>query len=435
MSNLIPGNQKHLTLSDRQYIEASLKEGKTFKDIAKFLCKDPTTISKEVRLHRMNDVHPRRIFNNPHNFCTRRFRCKRTNVCNKILVCEGKCPSCSICNQRCKDFKKEQCIRLDKAPYVCTGCPKKKHLCTVPHKYEYSAVYAQRIYEETRTTSRIGVNLSKHEAAVLDSIVTPLIKQGQSPYHIVTNHPELGISVKTLYNYIDQGVVMSRNIDLKRKAKFKPRKHTKTGITDRKVFIGRTYNDFRNLAPAHFVEMDTVLSARGSNKCILTFYEPETELFYARLLPKCTKAYVHNVFDALEKSLGTYDFLTVFEVVLTDRGSEFSDPEKLETGIDGIQRSSLYYCDPMRSGQKGGIEEVHTMLRMIIPKGTVFTNITQWDIRKCVNHINSTPRAALNGNTPYELAIKKYGIKICHEGLQLRRIEPDDVILTPELLK
>jgi len=89
----------------------------------------------------------------------------------------------------------------------------------------------------------------------------------------------------------------------------------------------------------------------------------------------------------------------------------------------------------MRSGQKGGIEEVHTMLRMIIPKGTVFTNITQWDIRKCVNHINSTPRAALNGNTPYELAIKKYGIKICQEGLQLRRIEPDDVILTPELLK
>ena len=435
MSNLIPGNQKHLTLEDRQYIETSLNEGLTFKDIARYLCKDPTTISKEIRLHRMNDINPGRIFNNPHNFCTRRFRCKRTNVCNRIVICEGKCSSCRLCNQTCKDFKKEQCNRLNKAPYVCNGCSKKKHLCTVPHKYRYSAIYAQNAYEDTLKTSRQGVNLSRHEAAEMDSVVSPLIRNGQSPYQILVNHPELGISVKTLYNYIDQGVLMTRNIDLKRKAKFKPRKHTKVGITDRRVFIGRTYQDFKNLNPKHFLEMDTVLSAKGSNKCILTFYEPGIELFYARLIPRCSKGAVHAVFDSLESSMGTYDFLTVFEILLTDRGSEFADPERLETGIHGIQRSSLYYCDPMRSGQKGGIEEVHTMLRMILPKGTIFTDLTQWDVRKCVNHINATPREALGGNTPYELAIEKYGKKICHHGLQLRYIEPDDVILAPKLLK
>ena len=142
MSNIIPGNNKHLTLSDRQYIEACLKENTSFKDIARFLCKDPTTISKEIRPHRMDDIHPNRIFNNPHNFCTRRFRCKRTTVCNKIIICEGKCSSCSICNQHCKDFKKEECNRLTKAPYVCNGYSKAKHLCTVPYKYKYSAVFA-----------------------------------------------------------------------------------------------------------------------------------------------------------------------------------------------------------------------------------------------------------------------------------------------------
>lgn len=76
MSNLIPGNQKHLTLDDRKFIEDSLNEGLSFKEIAKYLCKDPTTISKEIRLHRVDDIQPKRIFNNPHNFCTRRFRCK-----------------------------------------------------------------------------------------------------------------------------------------------------------------------------------------------------------------------------------------------------------------------------------------------------------------------------------------------------------------------
>lgn len=75
------------------------------------------------------------------------------------------------------------------------------------------------------------------------------------------------------------------------------------------------------------------------------------------------------------------------------------------------------------------------MLRMIIPKGTVFTDLTQWDVRKCVNHINATPRAALNGNTPYMLAMDKYGKRICQMELQLRYVAPDDVTLTPKLLK
>lgn len=434
MSNLIPGNQKHLTLEDRNYIEQRLNDNTSFKDIARFLCKDPTTISKEIRLHRMSDIHPKRIFNNPHNFCTRRFRCKRTNVCNKIQICEGSCSSCSICNQTCKDFKKEECSRLYKAPYVCNGCQKRKHICTVPHKYIYSAIFAQRKYEELRSSSREGANLTKHEALTLDRTVTPLINQGQSPYHILANHPELGISVKTLYNYIDSGILLSRNIDLKRKVKFKPRKHSKTGIRDRTVFIGRTYQDFRILDPDDFCEMDTVLSAKGSSKCILTLYVPDIELFIARLLPRCSKGAVHAIFDRLEKSLGTYDFLTVFGVCLTDRGSEFADPVSLETGINGIERTSIYYCDPMRSGQKGGIEEVHTMLRMIIPKGTVFTDLTGWQIRKCVDHINATPRKRLDGATPYDLALKKYGPSVV-KRLQLRHVVPDEVTLSPKLLK
>ena len=53
MSKYIPGNQKHLTLENRIYIENELNKGTSFKDIARFLCKDPTTISKEVRAHRL----------------------------------------------------------------------------------------------------------------------------------------------------------------------------------------------------------------------------------------------------------------------------------------------------------------------------------------------------------------------------------------------
>ena len=87
MSKYIPGNQKHLSPEDRKYIERSLNSGTSFKDIAKFLCKDPTTISKEVKLHRLSDWYHKGTFYNAHNFCIHRYHCRKTNVCGKIILC------------------------------------------------------------------------------------------------------------------------------------------------------------------------------------------------------------------------------------------------------------------------------------------------------------------------------------------------------------
>ena len=239
MSKLVPGNQKHMSKEDRMYIEKSLNEGKSFRDIARYLCKDPSTVSKEVKKHRMEDVTHHGSFNNPHNFCIHRYRCKKKNACDKIIICDYYCRSCIKCNQVCARFEREHCDRLAKAPFVCNGCDKPRHMCTLPVKYTYDAVFAQRKYEELRYSSRAGLNLTKREAHKIDAIVKPLIEQGQSPYMIITNHPELNISVKTLYNYINAGVLLSRNIDLKRKSKFKPRKCHKSQISNRAIFMHR----------------------------------------------------------------------------------------------------------------------------------------------------------------------------------------------------
>ena len=71
-------------------------------------------------------------------------------------------------------------------------------------------------------------------------------------------------------------------------------------------------------------------------------------------MSRCTKGAVRLIFDRLEKRMGTFEFASVFEYILTDRGSEFGDPDALETGVTGIQRSSIYYCDPMQSGRRAG---------------------------------------------------------------------------------
>ena len=434
MSKYIPGNQKHLTIEDRIYIQNELDKGTSFKDIARFLCKDPTTISKEVKARRASDWFHKGTFLNAKNFCTKRFRCKKTNACNKILLCGVKCASCPTCNQTCPDFQKERCSKLDRAPYVCNGCSKKINHCTIAHKYTYNARFADRKYRECLKDSRSGIAMTRQELHKKDKIITPLIDQGQSPYQIVANHPELNLSVRSVYNYLDMGLLTARNVDLKRKVKFKTRKVHKSQISDRHVFNGRTYADFQQLQLESFVEMDTVHSAVGSSKTLLTFFFTREKLFLAFLMNRNTEGSVRLVLDRLEKRFGTFDFLTLFEYILTDRGAEFGDPDSLETGVTGIQRTNIYYCDPMRSGQKGGIEQAHTMLRMILPKRTTFEFLTQWDVNLITSHINSTPRESLNGRTPYDVALEAFGEDDL-KAFQLRRIDPDKVILTPKLIR
>lgn len=437
MSHLIPGNHKHLTLEDRIYIESCLDEGKSFREIARYLCKDPSTISKEVWRHRIVNSWNHGSFNNPYNFCIHRYHCKKTNACSKLIICDTKCRSCHKCNHVCGSFKREHCAQIERAPFVCNGCLKARHKCTIQTKYNYNAKAAQRLYEELRKTSREGINLTKKELHQIDKMVTPLIEQGQSPYMILTNHPELGLSVTTLYTYIDQGILLTRNIDLKRKVKFKKRKCHTTQILNREVFIGRTYADFRETHSDEmdFWEMDTVKSGQGSTKCILTIYFPQIEFLIGRLMNRCTEGAVRLEFERLQRALGDhFEFSFLFPVILTDRGSEFGDPVSLEKDKQGNSRTSIFYCDPMRSNQKGGIENVHTMLRMIIPKGTILEGYTQWDIRKAVDHVNNAPRKKLDGRTPYELAVKTFGTEIL-EKLQLRYVAPDEVTLSPKLLK
>ena len=433
MSKYIPGNQKHLTLEDREYIKKSLDNGVSFKDIARFLCKDPTTISKEVKLHRLDEWYRRGPFYNKKNFCEKRFRCNKTNACDKIIVCGVKCSSCPTCNLTCKDFVREHCNRITKAPYVCNGCPKISR-CTIAHKYHYNPYFANRKYREKLSSARSGINMTKHELHEKDIIISPLIYQGQSPYQIVTNHPELDMSVRTLYTYINDGLISARNIDLKRKVKFKPRKVHKTQIKDRSVFQGRLYSDFQALELDSFAEMDTVHSSRESKRVILTFFLTREKLFLAFIMNRCTKGAVRLIFDKLERQLDTYDFLTLFSTILTDRGTEFGDPDSLETGISGMERTSIYYCDPMRSGQKGGIEQAHTMLRMVLPKGTSFDKLTQTDITRMMDHINSYKRKKLNDRSPYETFSFHYGEEVL-KLLGCTPVAAEDILLKPSLLK
>ena len=80
---------------------------------------------------------------------------------------------------------------------------------------------------------------------LLDETISPLVLQGQSVYMILQNHPEITLCEKTIYNYIDSGVLSVGNLDLPKKVKYKVRKSHEFTVDDSGIFSGRTYKDFQ----------------------------------------------------------------------------------------------------------------------------------------------------------------------------------------------
>ena len=125
--------------------------------------------------------------------------------------------------------------------------------------------------------------------------------------------------MKTLYFYPDERIPSSRNIDLKRQIKFKPRKIHKSQIKDNSVFMGRMFSAFQSLGLDHFTKMNTPNSSQDSNHIILSFFLTSEKLFPAFVMNRCAPSAIKLIFNKLEHQLGTYDFLTLFNTILTDR--------------------------------------------------------------------------------------------------------------------
>ena len=178
-------------------------------------------------------------------------------------------------------------------------------------------------------------------------------------------------SEKTLYNYVDACLFDVRNIDLPRKVKFRPRYKKTEFKVDRKCRHGRTYDEFKTFMEKYpeipLVQMDSVIGTQGG-KVLLTIHFVETSFMLAFLRDANTARSVTEIFDYLFKTLGEVNFEKLFPVILTDNGSEFSNPKAIEYGTSGRLRSRVFYCDPSAPYQKGSLEVNHTLIRRVLPK-------------------------------------------------------------------
>ena len=398
-------NYCHLSYEDRKNIEDGLNENKSINQISKEINRSHSSILREI--DRNKKYSEPSAWNN-----------YKINHPDLDLSCE----------------------RLKHSPYVCNGCKSRSGCRKV--RWTYYAREADNSYKEVKSEARKGINLTPEEVYKINSILTPLIKKGQTINHLYINHPDiLDFSKPSFYNYVNNGVFEFSPLDFPRIVKYKKRKNSKNRRTrkEREILINRKYDDFQEFISNHpdfnIVEMDTVEGLKDENDCFLTLLWRKSKFMLIFKLENQTTEEVSRIFNILQQLIPFDDYKRLFQVILTDNGHEFFDVLNIECmHSTGEQVTKLFFCDPHMSCQKGMIEKNHEFIRYILPKGSSFKNITQEDCDLFMNNINSLCRDSLNGKSPYEAMLflcDEYVLK----SLNCYYIKPDEVILNDSLLK
>ena len=433
--------EKHLTSEQRSRIQNGLNSGKSFKEIGREIGKDCTSVSREVR--RNLTAVQKGCYGKSFNDCALIESCTLKEGCDDALCSKSRCRGCKAgCNSQCKQYVKKVCQDLLKPPYVCNSC-KKIMKCSIEKRF-YNAAEAQESYRKLLSNARSGFSIDEETRKSLEPLIKDYTGRGFSVHAMIAAEGEdvFGFCEKTLYTYIDSGVFRDvGNYSLPRKIRYRPRRKNERARVkvDKKCAEGRTFADFKKFVRANpdtpIIQMDMVEGKKGiGEKVILTIHFLNCNLMLMFLRDFKAARNVESCFCRLKTSLGTERYKTLFRLILTDNGSEFSDPEPIETSPEtGELLCPVFYCEPNRSDQKGACEVNHEMIRRVIPKGVSLNPCTQEDISKLMNHINSYPRESLGNRTPYEMFVFLYGEESA-DKLGLRRIDNKDTNLKPSLL-
>lgn len=383
-----------LTIEDRMLIEQLLRLNYKLKDISRAIGSESSTISREIK------------------------------------------------NRRKSNSSQIICDKTKKFPFICYNCSKKAS-CKM-RKYYYNYREAQKDYENKLKYSRIGIDMSIDEIEYWNEYFKDKIKDKNQPIlHIFKNiENEFPKSIQSFYKYVHKGYFPNINDEmLPRSFSYKPRikkEKIKTISKDNVIKKERRFTDFEEYVSKHpnanIVEMDTVIGKFEDKKCIMTLYFRKSKLMLMYLINKYKTSEVTKIFESLKENIDEEMYKTMFEVILTDNGWEFSKPEEIELkNSSGEKLINVFYTESYSAWQKGGIERNHEFIRYIIPKGISFDNLTKKNIIDMMNNINNVQRHSLDYQTPYLLFTKKYGEKISKK-FHLKYIKSDEVNLSYKLI-
>ena len=264
---------------------------------------------------------------------------------------------------------------------------------------QYFAETGQIVYEKNRQKCRKPFKIAKAEEFV-EYAEEKIIKEKLSPdsvagYAKKQNLFEETVCTKTLYNYIDNGLIEVKNIDLAQKVRRKPkRKHSR----EYRKKLGKSIELRPKVVDdreefGHW-EIDTVIGKSEADEVLLTLDERKTRKRYIMRLP-AKKA--QCVTEALKSLKQYYDdkFSQVFKSITADNGSEFANLSSIGVPV--------YFAHPYSSWERGTNERQNGLVRFFIPKGKAISEVSDRTIKRAEDWINKLPRKLFNYTSSEEL--------------------------------
>ena len=266
------------------------------------------------------------------------------------------------------------------------------------HKYSENRRSSTRTYRclETASFLKYVVKQFREQGWSLDACFGRTLLSGEF------SRQEMVCS-KTLYNYVDLGLLPIKNIDLPEKL----RRNTKSKrVRENRKNLGKSIEERPEIVESrtefgHW-EFDSVLGSKNAGEpAALTMVERMTRAAIWLRVADHSAAAVTEAVEKLKREFGEH-FSDVFKTITADNGSEFTELSAQETG-----NTEVYFTHPFSSWEKGTNECHNRMLRRFIPKGKSITDYSTDDILFFADRINSLPRKILGYRTPEELFEKE----------------------------
>lgn len=263
----------------------------------------------------------------------------------------------------------------------------------------YSADLAEMKYRANLKEKGAGLKIG-NDIAFANYIEQKIIKEKYSPDAVLGEIKVKGMEFKTkisrstLYSYIDKGIFLelsNRHLPVKKDKKDRKRQE-RPKRAPKGMSIEKRPAEVAERSTCGHWEMDCVEGAKGTKKTLLVLTERMTRCEIIRIMPDKTIKSVTAALNDIEKMYGVEMFAKVFKTITVDNGSEFSDSAGIEKSVNGGRRTTVFYCHPYSSYERGSNENANKLVRRHYPKGCSFEKVSASDIAALEKWINNYPR-------------------------------------------
>lgn len=200
----------------------------------------------------------------------------------------------------------------------------------------------------------------------------------------------LNVSTKAIYKYTYTRA-LDHNLFWRRHRKRGARKQYAQSIQSERRFIGER----PPLTGSGHLEADFIVSS-NSTWCLLVVVDRHTRYVWVERIPNRKHVVVTRAFQRIIGNMSV-------KTITIDNDIAFSGWKQLEH----ILHTTIYFCHPYHSWEKGLVENTNRWIRCFVPKRKDVGSVTEKELHDMQTFLNTVPRKILGFKSASEVHLRE----------------------------